>query len=445
VTAETVFLCPFCSDRPVRCTCADPYKYDEPIIQCTRCKFWMHKSCAGFTFGPNPSGFRCWNCEPGQYHIPPFGFAEHSKCLDTVASPALDRGAFLARLPEGDLREKFAETLEAAEFPFRAVICSFLDEFAPCLFEYTRDFWKTFVSALAELLVCEKSDVLAAIDELIVSHWYLPPAELALEPIPGLVVGDAITPNVESEPLPALDRFPPDVPLAFRDDRVIVEREVAHGGFICDIPGLLCHEDEIDASLGIPRSCINIAGTQIVIDVSRSTNQLIQRIKRSFHYNCLAKIVRVAGEVRVGLYATGMKGPMLEDKSTRGIAQNSELLLSMDADLPYAVERPFWKLKRAKSAGKSRRTRAPKPREIPEARPRPKKKEIPEIEPRTMKTRAKTEFPFSLTLLSAFCEDACPPMMLVLRDDKKMRDEAPESGTFRTRLRTMRTRQEGDS
>jgi hypothetical protein len=97
-------------------------------------------------------------------------------------------------------------------------------------------------------------------------------------------------------------RWRAHLPLAFSDERVIVEREVGRGAFICDIPGLLCCEDEIDASRGIPRCCINIAGTQIVVDVSQSRNRLAQHIQRSFHYNRLAKIVRVGGEVRVGLY-----------------------------------------------------------------------------------------------------------------------------------------------
>jgi hypothetical protein len=405
----------------------------------------MHKSCAGFTFGPNPPGFRCWNCDPGRYHIPAFRFSEGSKSRDTIASPTFDRELFLARLPEGELRGKFAETLKKTEFEFRATLCAFMDDFAPCLFEYTRDFWKTFVSALAELLACDKADILAAIDELIVNHWYLPPTEPTAEPIPGLVVGDAITPNVESEPLPIFDRFPGEIPLVRDDDRVIVAREVEHGGFICDIPGVLCHEDEIDASAGIPRTCINIAGTQIVIDVSRSTNTIVRFIRRSFHYNCLAKIVRVAGAVRVGLYATGMKGPMLEDKSPRRIAQNTELLLSMDADLPYAVDRPLWKLKNAKSSAKSRRVREPRPKEVPEMKSRQRKKEASEIGTRAMKTRATTDFPFGLTLLSAFCEDACPPMFLTLKDKKELRDEAQASVALRTRARSMRTRQSMDS
>jgi hypothetical protein len=257
-------------------------------------------------------------------------------------------------------------------------------------------------------------------------------------------------PNIEAEPLPKLDRFPPEAQLSLTEDkRVILEREVEHGGFICDVPGLLCHEDEIDASQGIPRSCVNIAGTQIVIDVSRSTNPLIQYIRRSFHYNCLTKIVRVAGNVRVGLFATGMKGPMLEDKSPRGIPEHSELLLSMDADLPYAVEKPFWKLKKAKPAGKSRSARSKaarvSPKPVVESKSRSKKKETSEIEPRAMKTRSKTDFPFALTLLSAFCEEACPPMPVILRDDKEKKDDSQPSGSLRTRLRVTRPKPGSDS
>jgi hypothetical protein len=450
VTDATQFVCPFCARRPIRCTCEDPWKYDEPIIECERCHCWMHKSCAGFTFGPNPRNFRCWLCEPISYHIPPFFFRPDSKCKDTVAHPTFDRAVFLGRLPEGELRDKFAGALNGDEIPFRGTVCSFLNDFAPCLFEYTRDFWKTFVTALADLLCSERSEILAAIDEVIVNHWYLPLAESPGEPIPGLDISDAILPNIEAEPLPKIDKVLPEVQLALTEDkRVILEKEVEHGGFICDVPGLLCHEDEIDASQGIPRSCVNIAGTQIVIDVSRSTNPFIQHIRRSFHYNCLAKIVRVAGNVRVGLYATGMKGPILEDKSPRGIAEHTELLLSMDADLPYAVDKPFWKAKKAKPTGKPRNARPkaahPPPKGVIETRTRPKKKEAAEVEPRTMKTRSKADFPFSLTLLSAFCEDACPPMPLILRDDKEKKEDPQAPNAVRARLRAPHPRSGADS
>jgi hypothetical protein len=48
---------------------------------------------------------------------------------------------------------------------FRATVRGFLGVLAQCLFEYTRDFWKTFVCRLAELLACEGGEILTAIDE----------------------------------------------------------------------------------------------------------------------------------------------------------------------------------------------------------------------------------------------------------------------------------------
>jgi hypothetical protein len=62
-----------------------------------------------------------------------------------------------------------------------------------------------------------------------------------------------------------------------------------------------------------------------------------------------------------------------------------------------------------------------------------------------MKTRSKTEFPFALTLLSAFCEDACPPMPLILKDKREIREELQSSGPLRTRPRNTRPRQGGES
>jgi hypothetical protein len=435
ITDSTRFVCPFCANRPLRCACDDPWKYDEPIIQCTRCQFWVHKSCAGFTFGPNPHNFSCWQCEPVVYHIPPFFFREDSLCRDEICRPAVDRLAILAKLPEGELRDKLSEDLDHKEFDFRKTMRSYLDIFAPCLFDYTREFWRTFVSSLSVLLEADKSDILAAIDELIINLWYLPPCGADEEPIPGLVVSDAITSNIEAEPFTLFDVVPMDVPLFLTQERrVLIQKAVEPGAFICEMPGLLCHEDEVDATQGIPRSCINIPVTQIVIDVSRSTNPILKHIRRSFHYNCLAKIIRVGGDVHVGLYATKLRGPMLEDKSLHGIPENGELFLSLDADLPYPVDRPFWKAKKEKCAPKSRtRPRAARVSSGDEPKPKPSRKEV-RVEPKTMKTRAKAEFPFALTLLSLFCDDACPPMLVVLRDTA----EAKQETGIRSRLRRVR-------
>jgi hypothetical protein len=68
-----------------------------------------------------------------------------------------------------------------------------------------------------------------------------------------------------------------------------------------------------------------------------------------------------------------------------------------------------------------------------------KKKEV-EAEAKVMKTRARTEFPFQMSLLSAFIENAVPPIPFVLRDPSEVEVGPPDQASIRARLRNPRTR-----
>jgi hypothetical protein len=223
------------------------------------------------------------------------------------------------------------------------------------------------------------------------------------------------------------------------NDSVIAENDIEMGAFVCEVPGLLCHEDEVDASGGIPRWVINIPETRILVDVSHSP-VFLQRIRRSFNFNCIVKLVRINGEIRVGLYALRARGPLADERSSRGpaIPAQTDLYLPLDGEIPYPVEKPFWKLKKE---SKAKPRAKPKPPEVVrKTEPPVKKKRETEPEAKVMKTRARTDFPFQISLLSAFIENAVPPIPFVLKDPKKIEAAAQDQSSIRTRLRNPRTR-----
>ncbi|OHT11892.1 PHD-finger family protein [Tritrichomonas foetus] len=458
VLPKMKYVCPYCKGHSLRCNCLNNEKYDEPIIKCTKCHYWVHKSCAGFTFGPNPANFLCYACGLPTYHLPKPFFSERSQCKEHTASIDFDRSTFISKLPTGEFRDMIEDDLKMSEFNFRETMIRYVDEFSPCLFDYSHEFWKVFASTLSEILKCEKSDILEAIDELVVNILYRPMPKKHKSTIPGLVISDSILPDIDSVSIPKIEAFPEPVKIYItKDFTVCTETSIENYGFICDIPGLLCHEDEIDANEGIPRTCINIPNTRIFIDVSRSTNTVVQYIRRSFNFNCVIKLHRIKGEVHVGLFAIRTKGPLAEEKmcKTAAIPKDGELFLPLDADLPYSVMKPIWKEKKVKPKP------PPKPKKQKQEHKHDhkieynkqdqkldhkqesrqtkdshtKRKKSTQFETRSMKTRARAEFPINLTLLSAFLEDACPPMPIIIKDQREIEEENPDPTSIRARLR----------
>ena len=441
ITDTLKYVCPFCSGRKIRCLCEQPLKFDEPIIQCTKCNFWMHKACAGFLCGRDPEGFVCFNCGQGNYKLPPSRFLEGSLCRNAKTVFDGDRNELVAKLPEGEFKDMVVEDLEQSEFDFRETMVRYVDEFAPCLFDFTKEFWKAFVGTLSVMLSCEKKDVMDAIDELITNMFFKDPTKKRKSVIPGLMISDAIAGDIADEKLPKIEALPEEIPISLTEDmRVIAEKEVENGGFICEIPGLLCHEEEIKSGKGIPRSVIGVPETRIVVDVSRSSNEVLQHIRRSFTFNCDVKLVRVNGAVKVGLYGTKLRGMLSDDKAllSSSIAAGGELLLPLDVSLPYPIEKPIWKIKKAKQVVSNKKVRVKvekKPTTDAPKQPKRKRTPPPPSESRAMKTRARAEFPVVLTLLSSFQEDACPPMPIILKNQREIDEENPDPDSLRGRIR----------
>jgi hypothetical protein len=154
-------------------------------------------------------------------------------------------------------------------------------------------------------------------------------------------------------------------------------------------------------------------------------------------------LVRINGQIRVGLYATRARGPLADERSSRGpaIPELADLYLPLDGEIPYPVEKPFWKLRKESKPKVVTRSKAKASEVVKKVDPRvtKKKKEV-EAEAKVMKTRARTEFPFQISLLSAFIESAVPPLPIVLRDPKEVEVSHPDEGSIRSRLRNPRTR-----
>lgn len=620
----TNYVCPYCSNRPLRCICNQNDKYDEPIIQCNKCHYWVHKSCAGFTFGPNPKGFLCERCGFPTYHLPTPFFSENSLCLDQTSNVLeTERSSIVNKLPNGDFKDFVEDDLNNTEFPFRETMIRYVDEFAPCLFNYSHEFWKHFATTLSDILHCRKIDVINAVDELVTSMLYQPIPQLIDPPSTSIFISDSIRSNVESESLTRYDTIPPSKPIYITNDMcVCADSPIENNGFICELYGILCHEDEIDATKGIPRTCINIPNTKIAINVSGNSvpsnisdddnnheqqnddtqnetdiddnrnkkygsNQAACFIKRSFNFNCIVRLFRHNGEVKVALFGVRAKGPLSEERAFKpqknekyavgssdandetidkmkkallAIPKGGELFLPLDADIPYSVLMPIWKEKKGRDLKNSTNLPAEetsenlvndqvdnnnndnlnstitdinnispttqnqqkksnnKKRKRKNSVTRKKKQSkssassnygrgndedndddngiddddgdaneknaveaegeadassenendsdiytnrrnannksnnngggkrrsskanvsysrMTKVETRAMRTRAREEFPFSLTLLSAFQEDACPPIPIVLKDQKEIDEENPDPSSIRARLR----------
>lgn len=197
-------------------------------------------------------------------------FSEKSLCIDQTSDiTPEERFSIINKLPNGEFKDFVVDDLNKSEFPFRDTMIRYVDEFAPCLFNYSHEFWKHFATTLSDILHCKKIDIINAIDELVVSILYKPLPASIDPPVPHLFVSDSIRSNVESESLTRYESIPSTKPIYVTNDMAVcTETPIENNGFICEIYGILCHEDEIDATNGIPRNCFNILNTKVAINAS---------------------------------------------------------------------------------------------------------------------------------------------------------------------------------
>ena len=460
---EQHFICPFCEGFALRCTCGNNMKYDEPIIKCVICGYYTHKSCAHLLFGRNPPHFVCSFCGGAMtFPVPHFFFPKTTIVSDFTKTIEKERIEFTAKIPEGDFNAEIMKLLDKSELGFLETVKYLFNLFGSNAFDYGHEFWRTFVTTIANIFDVPKITVMDAIDELVQNFLYKKMKKNSqLKAIPGLAISDSILPNVMSEQLTKLSSMPSRARLTLTDKMTVVSNnDIAVGDFICSIPGLLCHQDEIRAEEGIPRTCIMIPGTPICIDVSQSTNTIVKHIRRSFNFNCVIKLQSVDGSPVVMMYATRARGPLGDERSSSGpaIPKGEELLLPFDTDMPYPVEKQPWKIKRvkppqkikAKSKGKQKVKKETSTEEKTQtsvissdtvnANTSEQQKETKVVvkptndnESTVHKTKAKhvsnssngsktkakpIEANVKLTLLSSFTEDGLSPIPIIIKNDE---------------------------
>jgi hypothetical protein len=374
-------------------------------------------------FGRLPPDFVCRRCGGREFPVPPIALPRFEKVL-TVAP---EKRELLQAVPEGPLRNALAADLEQRELDMANLIGAYFRMFIHFFFDRPLDiaFWRCFVDTMAALFDVDKQDVLALLDGFAVGFLYATATPSYQAARTEFAVSESIAQFVESQNPPRMEKAPVDVPLTVGSDGFVrTSAPLDDGQFICDLPGFLMHSDEMDASSGIPMSCFALTDTDCVVDFEGSSFRLAHQFARGFHFNTFVRIYRVVEEIRVGLFATRLHGPLSDEKGKRGIAipADAVLLLPLDGDLPYPVTKVDWRDRKAKPKAVGQPGIAKESKVLPA----PKKKVKP------------IDCSVVLSLLSAFCEDIVPPLPFTLLTEKEVQERTKRENPSRTRKSVQR-------
>ena len=424
------YFCPFCEGKKIRCSCGKNMKYDEPLIKCTKCGNWVHKDCENLDFGADPPNFVCKRCGgPSEYELKRVCFDRMDQSVpDGSVAINCDRGQILGGLPDGPLKVMVMEDLDKGHLQFRETVERYFMSFCPLLFDRIHEFWRVFCDTLCAMLGCDREVILNAVDilarKLLYSTGWV---YRGVDRVDGLENSEAIEDYLGKLSIPRMESLPTPVRLTQTSDgRVITPVAIDDGAFICEVGGFLIHTDEVKTDNGIPLNCMLITDNELVIDTEGGSFDLAPSIKRSFHFNTIVKLVRVDGELKVGLFAVRRKGPLSEEKSKRGpaIPASGEIVLPFDGDIPYPTKKCEWK------------DRKHRVRSTPiEKKPKPQAPD--KTKRRQSETRVKTEYEHEgLTLLSSFYDDSVPPLPFVLLPDDDAVDQYRTQQEMRMRIRS---------
>lgn len=407
------FICPFCQHQVIRCNCNKPMDYTLPLIQCEKCQNWVHKCHAGLEFGANPEHFVCEYCGVPEYYIKDVCFDANDLIIpDTKVFVDVNRQELLDGIPDGQFKNLIVEDLEKSELDFREIVPKYFNHFATLLFDRAHEFWRTFNDTLCKMLKVERQVLLAAIDTLAMKFIYAPYKKPdAHKLVTHFEHSESITNLLESTQITRMERAPRPAKLYVdSNNKVRSVNALEEGAFIAELPGFLMHTDEMRVENGIPLSSLVVTDWSVIIDLTNSSFKYAPLIRRSFHFNCIVKIVKINGEPRVGLFATRIKGPLSEEKSRRGpaIPADGELFLPFDGEIPFPVPKCEWKDK------KQRIRPQPKPQESSKSKSR---RQVTPPPPKEL--RPKLECNVQLSLLSSFLDDEVPPLPFILLPDRE--------------------------
>lgn len=402
------FYCPFCLGRAIKCKCGEDMRYDVPIVQCANCKFWVHKACENIGWGILPRVFTCSRCRGSNFILP--HVRPEFRALNRVSFVNCDRYEVVRKVPEGQFRNFVLADLNKTELNLYDTMSRYFHSFAAPLFERNHEFWKLFMEVMVALLGSTKKEILETLDIFARTLLYAPFTKK--------VWPDEVTFGMSENAMALID---PDQVREVRGEEkhcyrtadwcLHVKESLDDDQFILDLPGFLMTTDEVNADNGISLQCIRIIGTDFVVDMEGTKFEFAPYLKRSFHYNCYAKLYKRDGNVRVGLFSTRMKGPVAEHKRGPVILPDGVLSIPLDGDIPYPLPKCEWKTARQKYNATKTRAR------------------------NQTKNNQKLETTVQLSLLSGFCEDVVPPLPFSLISDRESQSRNHVSAMVRDRTR----------
>jgi len=384
------FFCPICLRKKVSCKCGNNLDYSSPLVQCTMCHMWVHKKCENLEFGIAPNNFVCSNCGGGVYQFPKVDiFASRVMVRN---EDAFDRYEIISSIPDGHLRKMIIEDLNEAGQSLETIVLKYISVFANTFFSRSSGFWKTFTQSFESIFGINESDFLSMIDDIFNKALYTEPTSRKIKDCVS-IISDSIIDFVNNMDIESVNRIS-NAPQIYINEqgRVITPCLIKNNSFICDIPGYVMHSDEVDVNNGIPRNIVSIHETDIVVDADIAKNSFFSCFRRSFHYNCIAKLYKHKGQIRIGLFATRTMGPVYE-KSVRevSILEQNELLLPFEPSFPYKITEVEWKDINIKRKRRSNKTESIDDHVEPE---------------------------YKLSLLSSFENDEVPPLPFDLYNSK---------------------------
>ncbi|KAH0795367.1 PHD-finger family protein [Histomonas meleagridis] len=392
-------------------------KYNIPLIQCTKCKFWVHKYCENLGFGRQVHDFVCTKCGGTTYNFPEIELKNHT-IPNQIVTIDVDRTSILSQIPEGPFKNMIISDLDKSELDFIKTIGKYFSNFIEVLFNRNHEFWKCFIDTFYSIFKIDKSTILSLMDSYAISFLYSNYTPTYSTSPTTFNNSDSIEDYLSTVNAPNYDFAPQSIELYVNEEnKVCTPIDLDDGQFISDLPGFLMHTDEVDANDGIPLSCIAIINSDLIIDLDESSFNLAHLISRSFHFNTIAKLYKVNNQIRVGLFATHLKGPYVEEKSksTHAIISKSQIILPLDGEIPFFLPKVEWRERKVKQRHRNTQPRKPVKRKVEK---QPKKPEEP---------------PVVLNLLSAFVNDIIPPLPYSLLTEQEIEQERQKLGKIRTR------------
>jgi hypothetical protein len=315
------------------------------------CRYWSHKKCEDLGYGRNPPNFVCQGCGGFNPVSPSVTILSSFPVSDYTAFVEINRTELVQHIPEGAFRAFVLASLNRTELRFYETVSRFFNAFCGPLFDEDPHLWRIFTDTLTQLLGCTQEVLCQAIDFLacqILYNFGVPEPPSLFVALDRFSLSERAT--IAAKATGKSDRQLAPVAIIQRNGRPCVGGDVQDGGFICEIPGFVCLFSEMRAEVGLNLKWISIPHTEFVIDTSETSFVICQNIRRSFHFNCEPKIVRSHGEIRVILIAHRMCGPLMDKAVKRRLAipNGGELILPLDADLPYPVPTVDWREKKMK-------------------------------------------------------------------------------------------------